>query len=259
MTTSPPLSGTAASAPALSIVIPAFNEGGRIRRTLQRVCDFLRERDLDTEVVVADDGSTDDTALVVESIAGERAGVQIRLVRLAHNRGKGAALRAGVAATRGARVLLMDADLATPIEELDVLWAAADAGASIAIGSRAVATANVTHAQPSLRVLLGTAGNLWIRALAVPRVSDTQCGFKLFEGDIGRKLFEMTRQDRFAIDVEVLSLARRFGIEIAEVGVEWSHQTGSKVRWRDYLNVFLTVPRIAWSVMVVTNSRNGKL
>jgi glycosyltransferase involved in cell wall biosynthesis len=237
--------------PSLSVVIPAFNEGERIGPTLRRVREFFREREVHGEIVVADDGSIDNTAAIVEKIAANEPGVEIRVVRLGRNRGKGAALRAGVAATRGARVLVMDADLATPIEDIDSLSPALDHGAPIAIGSRAVGTANVTRSQPSLRVLLGTAGNLWIRLLAVPGVSDTQCGFKLFDGEIGRKLFRMTHQDRFAIDIEVLCLARRLDYSVAEVGVHWAHQDGSKVRWADYLHVFLTVPRIAWRALGV--------
>jgi dolichyl-phosphate beta-glucosyltransferase len=173
----------------------------------------------------------------------------VRLIRLERNRGKGAALRAGVLATRGRRVLVMDADLATPIEELAALEAALDQGAQIAAGSRAVATANITRSQSRLRVLLGRAGNLWIQALAVPGIRDTQCGFKLFEGEIARRLFAIAREDRFGIDIEVLCLAnRRFGATVAEVGVRWEHQDGSKVRWKDYVDVFVKVPRIVWSV-----------
>ena len=174
----------------------------------------------------------------------------MRLVALPQNRGKGAALRAGVAATRGQRVLIMDADLATPIEELDALSRALDEGFRVATGSRAVGTSNVTRPQSALRVLLGRAGNLWIRSLAVPGVHDTQCGFKLFDGEVARRSFGLCREDRFGIDIEVLCMARRrLRLEVAEVGVHWEHQEGSKVKWKDYVDVFVKVPRIVWSVM----------
>jgi len=108
----------------------------------------------------------------------------------------------------------------------------------------------VTRPQSALRVMLGRAGNLWIRSLAVPGVHDTQCGFKLFDGDVARQLFARCHEDRFGIDIEVLCLARRkLGLDIAEVGVRWEHQEGSKVRWNDYLDVFVKVPRILWSVL----------
>jgi dolichyl-phosphate beta-glucosyltransferase len=144
----------------------------------------------------------------------------------------------------------MDADLATPIEELDTLARALDDGYKVATGSRAVHSANVTRSQSIVRVLLGRAGNLWIRSLAVPGVHDTQCGFKLFDGAVARELFARAREDRFGIDIEVLCLARRrFDLPIAEVGVRWEHQEGSKVRWNDYVDVFVKVPRIVWSVL----------
>jgi dolichyl-phosphate beta-glucosyltransferase len=145
----------------------------------------------------------------------------------------------------------MDADLATPIEELPRLERALEGGAEVATGSRAVATSNVKRYQSPLRVLLGRAGNLWIQTLAVPGIHDTQCGFKLFAGDKARRLFALCREDRFGIDIEVLCLARRcFRLDVKEVGVEWEHQDGSKVKWKDYIDVFLRVPRIAWSVML---------
>src|SRR4029079_1586255 len=154
------------------------------------------------------------------------------------------------AVTRGERVLVMDADLATPIENLDALWRVLDQGMPIAAGSRAVDTAEVRRHQAWYRELLGRAGNLWIRSLAVPGVHDTQCGFKLFDGDVARQLFARCHEDRFGIDIEVLCLARRkLGLDIAEVGVRWEHQEGSKVRWNDYLDVFVKVPRILWSVL----------
>jgi len=238
------------------VVIPAYNEATRIERALQCASDYLSARRLRWEIVVVDDGSSDPTALIVQRfIAGERR-ARVELVRLPRNQGKGAALRAGVAATRGARVLVMDADLATPIEQLPALELALDAGARIATGSRAVAGSNVTRPQSPLRVALGRAGNLWIRALAVPGVHDTQCGFKLFEGPLARQLFALAREDRFGIDIEVLCLARRhLHVQVAEVGVAWEHQDGSKVRWKDYLDVLVKVPRIVWTVMRLPPSR----
>jgi dolichyl-phosphate beta-glucosyltransferase len=233
--------------------LSCYNEAARIERTLDRVTGFVSSR-ADSwptwELVVADDGSSDDTAAIVQRYIETHGHERIRLVQLRPNQGKGAALRAGVAATRGARVLLTDADLATPIEDLDTLSRALDNGVKVATGSRAVPTSNVIRPQSPVRVFLGRAGNLWIRSLAVPGVHDTQCGFKLFEGDVARQLFALSRENRFGIDIEILCLARRrFGMSIAEVGVRWEHQSGSKVRWRDYADVFFRVPRIVWSVI----------
>ena len=231
-------------------MIPAYNEATRIERTLDRTVEFLETCGETWELIVSDDGSRDETAGIVRRYMQAHGDARVRLVALPENRGKGAALRAGVAASLGERVLLMDADLATPIEELAHLTAALDGGFKVATGSRAVATSNVTRPQSVLRVLLGRAGNLWIRSLAVPGVHDTQCGFKLFEGEVARQLFALCREDRFGIDIEVLCLARRrLGLPIAEVGVRWEHQEGSKVKWRDYVDVFVKVPRIVWSVL----------
>jgi len=244
-----PTSSTAPLPIRLSVVIPAFNEASRIERTLDRTVEYLNGRGETWEIVVADDGSRDHTPEIVQRYIQSHGESAVRLVALGENSGKGAALRAGVAVTRGQRVLLMDADLATPIEELEALSRALDGGYKVAAGSRAVGSSNVTRPQSALRVMLGRAGNLWIRSLAVPGVHDTQCGFKLFDGDVARELFARCREDRFGIDIEVLCMARRrFGLDIAEVGVHWEHQQGSKVRWKDYVDVFVKVPRIVWSV-----------
>jgi dolichyl-phosphate beta-glucosyltransferase len=241
-----------ASTIGLSVVIPAYNEASRIERTLDCSVAFLDQHGCSHgswEIIVADDGSRDDTGAIVQRYIGSHGDARVRLVALPHNRGKGAALRAGVAASRGRRVLLMDADLATPIEDLDRLWRALDEGYKVAAGSRAVGSSNVTRPQSPVRVLLGRAGNLWIRSLAVPGIHDTQCGFKLFDGDVARQLFARCREDRFGIDIEALCIARRkLGLDIAEIGVRWEHQEGSKVRWKDYLDVLVKVPRIVWSV-----------
>jgi dolichyl-phosphate beta-glucosyltransferase len=236
--------------PALSVVIPAYNEAGRIELALEKVSTHLDARGLSWELLVVDDGSTDQTSLIVRRFIAGKPDGRVRLLRLPTNTGKGAALRTGVLATRGQRVLMMDADLATPIEELAKLERALAHGARVATGSRALTTSNVTRSQSALRVTLGRAGNLWIRSLAVPGIHDTQCGFKLFEGDLARQLFEMSRENRFGIDIEVLCLAARLlRVPIAEVGVRWEHQDGSKVRWKDYVDVFVKVPRIVWLVM----------
>jgi glycosyltransferase involved in cell wall biosynthesis len=239
-----------AAVPVLSIVIPAFNEASRIELALDRVLAFVTERDLKSEILVVDDGSADSTALIVQRYIAAHPGGRVQLHRMGQNRGKGAALRKGVIASRGSRVLVMDADLATPIEMLDRLWSALDEGAEVAIGSRATSGSSIRRSQSALRVLFGRAGNLWIQALAVPGVHDTQCGFKLFDGEWGRRIWKMSREDRFGVDVEVLCLARRrFGLRIAEVGVSWEHRDGSKVRLKDYFDVFLKVPAIVWSVL----------
>jgi hypothetical protein len=188
---------------------------------------------LSWEIVVADDGSTDGTRELVT----DRQDPRVRLVSCADagaGRGKGHALRMGVAAGRGRRILVTDADLATPVEEWERLGEALAQGHAAAVGSRAVPGATLGERQHRLRELLGTAGNLLIRATAVRGIRDTQCGFKLFDGDKARAAFAASRLNGWAIDVEVLRYFQRAGWPVAEVPVHWSHRPGSKVRPLDY-------------------------
>ncbi|MCL4223312.1 MAG: glycosyltransferase family 2 protein [Myxococcales bacterium] len=237
---------TDAQRPSLSLVIPAYNEAARIGPTLARVTAFLDARAERYEVIVVDDGSRDATRDVVTAIARERP--RVRLLPLPANAGKGAAVRAGVLASRGRDVLFSDADLSTPIEELERLEAALRAGADVAIGSRAV-PGDVHREQPLLRRLQGRGFHLVVRALgfrAVAAIRDTQCGFKLFRGPVARALFGELTLAGFAFDVELLELAHdRF--RIAEVPVAWTHADGSKVRpGVDALRMLRDLTRIRW-------------
>jgi dolichyl-phosphate beta-glucosyltransferase len=211
--------------PQLSVVIPAYNEAKRLGPSLDRVAAYLRERGLDYEVLVVDDGSTDGTASLVTA---HRA-PSVRLVRQPENLGKGAALRRGVLESRGRRVLLCDADLSTPIEDLERLEAHLDDGATLAIGSRGVHDSDVRVRQPLYRELMGKTFNRIIRALGVRGLRDTQCGFKLVDGGAARRLFAELRTQGFAFDVELLWLARRRGYRVDEVGVRWIDSPDSRV------------------------------
>ncbi|MPY61476.1 dolichyl-phosphate beta-glucosyltransferase [Streptomyces spongiae] len=230
----------------LSVVIPAYNEEKRLGPTLDAVTDHLREAGDGTtwEVIVVDDGSADGTRDVVKAAAADEPRVQ--LVTSPRNRGKGNALRLGVCASYGRRVLVTDADLAAPIEELEHLDKALADGQSAAIGSRATPGATIERHQHPLRETLGRAGNFLIRALAVPGIRDTQCGFKLFDGDRAREAFAASRLNGFGIDIEILQHFRRSGWPVAEVPVRWAHQSGSKIGPFDYARVLaeLTVLKV---------------
>ncbi|RII09167.1 Undecaprenyl-phosphate mannosyltransferase [Streptomyces sp. YIM 130001] len=221
----------------LTVVVPAYNEEHRLGPTLRSIADHLRKsRFAGWELIVVDDGSTDGTRAVAEAAAAEEPSVHV--VSGDVNHGKGHALRLGVCASYGRRVLVTDADLATPIEELDRLdRELTEAGATAVIGSRALPGASIETHQHLARELLGRGGNFLIRAVAVPGIKDTQCGFKLFDGDRAREAFAATRVDGWAIDVEVLQYFRRKDWPLAEVPVRWAHQEGSKVRPRDYAGV----------------------
>jgi dolichyl-phosphate beta-glucosyltransferase len=230
----------------VSLVIPAYNEEKRLPGTLARIGEYVRERTGEEwEVLVVDDGSTDGTAA-----AGRRAAALLparcEVVTLSANRGKGAAIREGVARSRGERVLLSDADLSTPIEEWERLR---DAGVPVAIGSRALDEATVRKRQAWHRRALGKMINGIVRALAIGGIRDTQCGFKLFDGDLARDLFAGARIDRFAYDVEILALARARGISIAEIPVLWYNSPESKVSVvRDLFPTLRDLVRIRWRV-----------
>lgn len=228
--------------PELSIVVPAYNESERLGATLARVLAWSARDGRVIEVVVVDDGSSDRTAEIAAA-GGDR---RVRVLRLPVNRGKGAALRAGVVASRGRLVLLTDADLSTPIEEVARLEAAL-AGADVAIGSRAVDGARIVEHQPFWREWSGRVFNRLLRLAAIGGLHDTQCGFKLLRGDVARELFPRLTIERFAYDVELLWLAERSGYRIREVGVEWRNDASSRVRlWRDGPRMLLDVARFRW-------------
>ncbi|MEM7048248.1 MAG: dolichyl-phosphate beta-glucosyltransferase [Acidobacteriota bacterium] len=209
---------------SLSVVIPAFNEAERLGPTLERIASYLEEGSGSWEILVVDDGSRDATVAVAEA-----AGDGVRVLRQPENRGKGAALRRGVGESRGDRVLLCDADLSTPIEDLARLIPAVDAGAALAMGSRAVSGSRIEQRQPLYRELMGKTFNGLIRLFGVRGFRDTQCGFKLLDGAVARQLFEQLKTDGFAFDVELVWLALRAGHEVVEVGVRWSNSADSRV------------------------------
>lgn len=208
----------------LSVVIPAYNEALRLGPTLERVVSYLRQQGGSYEVLVVDDGSTDATA----EVAGQFAADGVRVLRQEVNRGKGAVIKAGVLASRGREVLLLDADLSTPIEDIEKLRPRL-AEAPLVLGSRAVEGSDVTTHQPFYREMMGRTFNLIIRVLGVRGLHDTQCGFKLLEGDVARRLFAELQIERFAYDVELVWLARQHGYRVVEVGVRWADSSSSKV------------------------------
>jgi dolichyl-phosphate beta-glucosyltransferase len=221
----------------LSVVIPAFNESLRLGASLRKVVDYLRGTGLRYEVLVVDDGSSDDTSAVAAGFAAQG----VKVLRQEVNRGKGAVLKVGVLASQGDEVLLADADLSTPIEDLEKLRPRL-AEAPVVLGSRAVAGARITRHQPRHREMMGRTFNLIIRLLGVRGLRDTQCGFKLLDGNVARQLFAEMTIERFAYDVELVWLARRHGYRVVEVGVTWEDSPQSRVDpLKDSLRMFQDV------------------
>lgn len=208
----------------LTLVIPAYNEAGRLGSSLTQAVDYLARRGGRYELLVVDDGSRDGTV----AVAAQFADRGVAVIRHPANRGKGAAVKTGLLASRGDRVLVSDADFSTPIAEIEKLEARL-AEAPVVIGSRAAAGADVRRRQPLYRELMGKAFNRLIHLLAIRGLADTQCGFKLLDGAVARSLAAELTVDGFAYDVELLWLARRNGLAIREVGVVWVNSPESKV------------------------------
>ena len=212
--------------PSLSVVVPAYNEEVRLNATLPVVLDYLETSHRSFEVLVVDDGSADSTRDVAHAFASRG----VRALRLERNSGKGAALRRGVLESSGDHVLLTDADLSTPISEVERQEPVLER-ADLVFGSRAASGSRIDQPQPQLRQWMGKTFNFMIRTLVAGGIRDTQCGFKLLDG--------------FAYDVELLWLARQRGLRVAEVGVVWNHSPDSKVHlFTDSARMALDILRI---------------
>lgn len=232
--------------PSLSIVIPAFNEGDRLGESVRTVIQYLAEQAPGSELIVVDDGSTDDTAAVAERSLENAVNVSARLIRLEQNRGKGAAVRKGLLAARANIVLFSDADLSTPITETPKLIEPIESGeCDFTFGSRALDRRLIGVHQPWRREQGGRVFNLIVRVATGLPFWDTQCGFKAFRMSVCRPLVEAARIDRFGFDVELIYLAYLAQLRLREIGVHWDHNSGSKVEvMRDSFRMFDEVRRI---------------
>ncbi len=210
--------------PRLSVVVPAFNEGAVLEAHLQLLVEFLARRGEEFEILCVDDGSSDDTAAILN-----RLGPRVRTLVHRENLGKGAAVRTGSLAATGERVVFLDADLSTELSDLEPLLAALDAGADVALGSRRVGGAGIEVRQPATREFLGRCFSGIARALVAPEVLDFTCGFKGFRREAAHQIFSCARVNRWAFDAEIIAIARARGLRIVQVPVRWRHCAGSKV------------------------------
>ena len=215
---------------SVSIIIPAYNEEQRLPLTLGATADYFAARGEEFEILVVDDGSRDGTAAVVSQFGAAHPDIPIQCLEYGGNRGKGYAVRHGMLRAQGSIRLFCDADLATPPEEYAVVTRAMRAsGAAIGIGSRPLRSSHLMVHQPWYREALGRGFNKAVRLLAVPGISDTQCGFKVFTAEAAHEVFSRCRLDGFAFDSESLFIAKKLGFQVAEVPIRWSHKAGSKV------------------------------
>jgi dolichyl-phosphate beta-glucosyltransferase len=228
---SPTIAFTTLAAPVLSFLIPAYNESARLGATLGQVLAYLQAQPYRSEVLVIDDGSTDDTVAVAEEYFATHQGrVATRVLSYLPNRGKGYAVRQGLLAAQGAVAIFSDADLSTPIEEVPTVLEPILGGTyDVVFGSRALRGSVIGQHQPWLREASGRFFNRIVRLATGLPYADTQCGFKAFRLDICHPVIEGAQLDRFGFDVELLFLAHRSGLRLREQAVRWNDATGSKV------------------------------
>jgi len=216
----------------LSLVIPAYNEAGRIGGTVTHVCHYLEQQSYDWELIIVIDGGPKAAADEARAAAGARSNV--RVIENETNRGKGYSVRRGFSDARGDRLVFIDADLSLPVEGLAGMMARFDAGADVVIASRTAAGSRVEGAPPAGRDLMSRLFNLAVQTIAVPGIADTQCGFKGFTAGAAKEIFSVATSDRFGFDVEALYLARKHGFRIDELPVIVRYHGGSSVnRVRD--------------------------
>jgi dolichyl-phosphate beta-glucosyltransferase len=229
----------------LSLIIPAYNEGGRIGGTIAHVCHYLEAQPYSWELIVVIDGGPASDAGEARTAAAGRSNVRILVNDV--NRGKGFSVRRGFAEARGARLVFIDADLSLPVEGLAPMMARFDAGADVVIASREAEGSRIEGAPPPLRTLMSRVFNLVVQAVALPGLSDTQCGFKGFTAGAARTIFVSQHSDRFGFDVEALYLGRKHGLKIEELPVTCRYHAGSSVnRIGDVASMLADVVAMRW-------------
>jgi len=227
----------------IAIIIPAFNEAERIVSTINRIGQFVKRKFRFYEIVIVSDGSTDDTNIIVASLCDSLPNV--KLIKQPVNIGKGASIKKGISATSADLILTCDADLSTPIEEFDKLDSWLQKGFDVVIGSRGLKGSEIVLRQQWFRERMGKIFNVFVQILVIRGIKDTQCGFKLFKGDVARKIYGKTRINRFSSDVEALFLSNKLGYSIKDVPIRWIDSPYSKVRlFADSANMFVDLFKI---------------
>lgn len=240
-----------------SIVIPAYNESARIGKTLEHVLECVHRRGWHAEVLVVNDGSRDDTAAIVQEFAANDP--IVRLIENPGNRGKGFSVRNGILSATGDIVMFTDADLSSPIEEAERLFASIHDGVDIAIGSRWLERKRQTIQQPLYRQFFGRCFNAVTRLIMGLPFADTQCGFKAFKRQAAQTIFQLQRIERWGFDPEILFIAIKRGYSIREVPVTWGHDERSRISYlKDGIKMLEDIAFIRWNAITGVYSRPVK-
>jgi glycosyltransferase involved in cell wall biosynthesis len=243
--------------PEYSIVVPAYNESARIGATLTHVLQCVHEHGWRAEVLVVNDGSRDNTAAIIESFAAKDP--IVRLISNPGNRGKGYSVRNGILQAAGEIVMFTDADLSSPMEEAELLFAAIRDGADIAIGSRWLERKRQTIQQPLYRQFFGRCFNAVTRLVMGLPFADTQCGFKAFKRQAAQTVFQLQRIERWGFDPEILFIALKRGYIVREVPVTWGHDERSRISYlKDGLKMLEELVFIRWNALTGVYSRPVK-
>lgn len=241
----------------LTLVVPVYNESLRFRLFASQLGDFIARCPCGSELIFVDDGSSDDTPGLIERFIADRCGTPIRLLRRSH-RGKGAAVAVGLTSASSEMACFCDFDLATPLDELVRIVAAAEGIPILSIGSRGAVSAQITRHQHRSREFLGRTYNRLVQLCLVPGIADTQCGAKAASSDIWARILPACREEGFAWDVEVIAVARMMGVRVQEVGIEWRHQEGSRVNLLgDGARMVCAVPRIRRNLISCARSHSN--
>lgn len=235
--------------PQYTIVIPAYNESARIGHALDEVLRTMDDRRWNAEVLVVNDGSTDNTAAIVESyVARDR---RIRLIENPGNRGKGYSVRNGLLHGSGNILMFTDADLSAPMEEAERLFAAIRDGADVAIGSRWLERSRQTIHQPLYRQIFGRCFNLVTRMIMRLPFADTQCGFKAFRRGAAQTIFRLQRIERWGFDPEILFIALKRGYTVREVPVTWGHDERTRMSYlKDGIKMLEELLYVRWNSLI---------
>ena len=231
----------------LSIVIPAYNEEKRIGKTILAINEYLQKQNYSYEIIVADDGSKDNTVNLVKNL-GEKV-KNLRVIDNKENHGKGYVVRHGIMEAKGEYRLFMDADNATTVDQVENLLPFFKNGYDVVIGDRDLKESEIKKHQSRFKEILGDMANVLIQILAVPGIKDTQCGFKCFSAKFAENIFPKLKVDRWGFDIEILALARKFGYKIKTVPVVWINDEESKVSMSGYINTLKELFQIKWNLI----------